>query len=88
MGNRQGQRTDLELVQDFAQVDAGTKTRDIAARKAGFGNPETYRQARTVTENASSPLWQSAISHRTVTRRRKEAYRALHPETGMALTTT
>jgi phage N-6-adenine-methyltransferase len=45
MGNRQGQRT--ELLQNLAEV-AGRTTREIVAAKAGFGNPETYRQAKTV----------------------------------------
>ena len=36
-------------MQNFAQVATGQKTREIAADKAGFGNPETYRQAKTVS---------------------------------------
>ncbi len=35
-----------ELPQNFAQVEQGQKTRQIAAEKAGLGNPETYRQAK------------------------------------------
>jgi len=34
-----------ELVPDLAQVDAGTKTRDIAAQRAGFGGHFAHRQA-------------------------------------------
>lgn len=56
LGNRQGQRTDIEPVQNFAQVEAGTKTRQIAAQKAGFGNPETYRQAKAVVETGVPEL--------------------------------
>ncbi|MCP5197682.1 MAG: ParB N-terminal domain-containing protein [Gammaproteobacteria bacterium] len=65
LGKRQGQRTDLasesqgELVQNFAQVElpgSGQKTREIAAKKAGFGNPETYRQAKTVVDHAEPEL--------------------------------
>ncbi len=49
IGSRQGQRTD-KLVQNFAEVPAGTKTRDLAADRAGFGNAETYRQAKSVVD--------------------------------------
>ena len=58
LGNRQGRRTDLAgagLPQNFAEV-AGKETREIAAQKAGFGNPETYRQAKMVVQNASPEL--------------------------------
>jgi hypothetical protein len=41
VGNRRGQRTDTERVQQIAQVDPGTKTRAVAAARAGFGNHET-----------------------------------------------
>jgi len=37
IGNRQGKRTDLELVVERPQVK-GDKTRAIAAEKAGFGS--------------------------------------------------
>ena len=59
LGKRQGQRTDLAgggLVQNFAQVEPGQKTRAIAADKAGFGNAETYRQAKAVVEQGSPEL--------------------------------
>jgi phosphopentomutase len=52
LGNRQGQRTDKELVANFPQVKPGRKTREIAAEKAGFGNDATYRQAKKVVERA------------------------------------
>ena len=51
IGNRQGQRADLGLVQNFAQVD-GKKTIEIAAAQSGFGNKETYRQAKKVVDEA------------------------------------
>lgn len=51
IGNRQGQRTDKQLPQHVAEV-AGQETRDIAAKKAGFGNRTTYQQARKVVEKA------------------------------------
>lgn len=56
LGNRQGQRTDKGLVQNVAQVQPGTKTRQITAKKAGFGNAETYRQAKAVTETGVPEL--------------------------------
>lgn len=65
LGKRQGQRTDLgsdpggllgEPVQNFAQVESGQKTIAVAAEKAGFGNKETYRQAKTVIEKAEPEL--------------------------------
>ena len=34
----------------------GQKTREIAAQKAGFGSEFTYRQAKTVVQNASPEL--------------------------------
>ena len=41
--------------QNFAECK-GKETREIAAQKAGFGNPETYRQAKAVVQNASPEL--------------------------------
>ncbi len=59
IGNRQGQRTDrAELPQNFAEV-SGQETRQIAAKAAGFGNAETYRQAKTVVEKAEPALVQA-----------------------------
>lgn len=40
--------------QNFA--DTGRETRDIAADKAGFGNAETYRQAKTVVDAGAPDL--------------------------------
>ena len=37
LGNRQGQRTDVELPENIPEVK-GKETRQIAAEKAGFGN--------------------------------------------------
>ncbi len=59
IGNRRGQRTDQELVQKIAQVDPGQKTRDAAAKRAGFRNHETYRQATKVVENGTPRLIQA-----------------------------
>jgi ParB family chromosome partitioning protein len=65
LGNRRGQRTDLkaegqgelieELPQNFGEVKRG-ETSKVAAKKAGFGNPETYRQAKTVVSQAEPEL--------------------------------
>lgn len=84
IGNRQGQRTDIELPhssaevqprpcpaelreyfpevepeqppaelqQDFGELEPGSRTADIAAEKAGFGNRKTYEQAKKVVEQA------------------------------------
>jgi len=52
LGNRQGQRTDKELVENVPHVEPGRKTREIAAEKAGFGHDATYRQAKNVVERA------------------------------------
>jgi N6-adenosine-specific RNA methylase IME4 len=53
LGNRRGERTDLDgqPPQNFVEVK-GQETRSIAARKAGFKNPETYRQAKVVRDAA------------------------------------
>lgn len=72
IGNRQGQRTDIEppqniaevglgpnaaeLVDDLAEVAPGAETRDIAAKKAGFGNRTTYEQAKKVVDEGSPDL--------------------------------
>lgn len=54
MAERRG-RPSEEKVQDFAQFE-GVKTRSIAAEKAGFTNPETYRQAKTVVDTGIPEL--------------------------------
>jgi N6-adenosine-specific RNA methylase IME4 len=54
LGKRRGQRT-LRVVQNFAQLK-GRKTREIAAAKAGFGNSETYRQAKLIAASGASEL--------------------------------
>ena len=59
LGNRQGQRTDLvqgEPVENFPQVESGQKTREIIAKKAGFGNETTLRQATTVVDKGEPEL--------------------------------
>jgi hypothetical protein len=56
IGKRQGQRTDRGLPRNSAEVTSGLETRQIAAAKAGFGNPRTYQQAKKVTENGAPEL--------------------------------
>ena len=54
LGERRGRPS--ENVQNSAQFDAGTKTRALAAERAGFGNHQTYRQAKAVVESGSPEL--------------------------------
>lgn len=57
-------RPNKEKVQDFAQLpegeaqapEKGQKTTDFAAKKAGFGNRETFRQAEAVITKADPEL--------------------------------
>ena len=56
LGNRQGQRTDIQLQGNFPEVHPGVQTRDIAAQKAGFGNAKTYEQARSVVEHGTEEV--------------------------------
>jgi hypothetical protein len=59
IGNRQGQRTDLQRVGKIPQVAPGRKTREIAAEKAGFGNDKTFRQAAKVLRSGTTRLVQA-----------------------------
>lgn len=61
IGNRQGQRTDVkpETLQDNSpevEVPAGIQTREVAAKKAGFGSTFTYEQAKKVEEKGAPEL--------------------------------
>lgn len=51
LGERRG-RPSAEIPQIFAELN-GKETRELAAEKSGFGNPETYRQAKKVVEDAT-----------------------------------
>jgi ParB-like chromosome segregation protein Spo0J len=54
IGSRQGQRSDhAALVDRGPQVAPGQKTRDVAARKAGFDSNHAYRLAKTVVESGA-----------------------------------
>lgn len=62
VGNRQGQRTDIkpesgkkELMPTLAQVEPGTKTREIAAQSVDM-KPETYRKAKAVVDSGDDEL--------------------------------
>jgi hypothetical protein len=50
----------LDLVpkplQNFAEVEHGKTTWEVAAEKAGFGNQETYRQAKHVVDHAEPEI--------------------------------
>lgn len=52
-GSKQGKRKDLELPQNFGEVEKGKETAEVASELAGFGNPETYRQAKKVVNEAA-----------------------------------
>ncbi|OYW54115.1 MAG: hypothetical protein B7Y80_13665 [Hyphomicrobium sp. 32-62-53] len=54
VGERRG-RPAAENVQNIAQLN-GQKTRDVAAEKAGFGNRETYSQAKKVDASGAPEL--------------------------------
>lgn len=56
LGKRQGQRTDIELPRNCAEVVRGEETRDVAARKAGFPSKDTYERARRVVEAGTPEL--------------------------------
>jgi ParB-like nuclease domain len=51
LGERRG-RPSEEKPQHFAEY-SGRETRDIAAGKSGFGNAETYRQAKVIVEKGA-----------------------------------
>jgi ParB-like chromosome segregation protein Spo0J len=55
LGKRQGQRTD-QLVGNSPQVPKGQKTRDIAAKRAGFSSTDQYRSAEKVVALGSPEL--------------------------------
>jgi len=52
IGDRQGQRSDLGLPRNCAEVASGMETRKIAAAKAGFDSKDTYERAKRVVEKA------------------------------------
>ncbi|MBF0400748.1 MAG: ParB N-terminal domain-containing protein [Magnetococcales bacterium] len=59
LGDRRGQRTDIadsEHVVNCPHVEPGQKTREVAAREAGFENETVFRRARHVTEHGTPEL--------------------------------
>jgi hypothetical protein len=48
-------------VQNSAQLPKGQKTRDEAAEKAGFGNHDTYREAKSIVANVPAHRTPSAV---------------------------
>ena len=55
LAGRKGQRTDIQLPENFPEVPKG-ETRDLAAQAAGFGNGKTYEQAKKVTHQAAPEI--------------------------------
>ena len=47
---------DEELVDKYPEVESGIRTREIAAKKSGFGCEKTYRDAKTVVEKGTPEL--------------------------------
>jgi hypothetical protein len=74
-----GERRGRGNQENFPEL-RGTQTRDVAAEKAGFGNPKTYQQARRVVEKGVQELVEAMDAATTQTARRKAIYEALHPE--------
>jgi ParB family chromosome partitioning protein len=56
IGERQGQRTDIELQDNCPEVKPGIQTRDVAAERAGFDSYKTYERARRVVERGAAEL--------------------------------
>lgn len=52
---RRGRPTE-EKRQNFAEFQKGQRTTDFAAKKAGFGNRETFRQAEHVVDHAEPEI--------------------------------
>ena len=59
LGNRQGKRIDLQLVDTYPQVTRGIKTRMAAAILAGFDSDFVYRKAKVVIQQGLSTLVQA-----------------------------
>ena len=66
LGERRGRpkAAGEDISQNFGEL-FGKKNYEVAADKAGFGNAETYRQAKTVVQNASPEL--GIAPHRALT---------------------
>jgi ParB-like chromosome segregation protein Spo0J len=56
IGNRSGQRTDLQPPPNWAEVTHGAETREIAAQKAGFESDQTYERAKQVVDQGVPEL--------------------------------
>lgn len=76
LGKRQGQRTDLQNENQGGLLDdelshrgdeVSGRTDEIAAEKAGFESRRSYRDAKTVVENAAPELV-AAVDRRAPTR--------------------
>ncbi|MEP2758040.1 MAG: ParB N-terminal domain-containing protein [Hyphomicrobiales bacterium] len=80
-------RPSKDIPQNFAEL-TGQESRDVAAKSAGFGNRETYRQAKTVTELGVPELVEAMDSNvisinaasRLAKRKPEEQKRAVHDQ--------
>jgi len=66
LGKRQGVRNDLQLVEKIPQVPSGSKSREFIAKKVGFNNDRSYRQAKEVVAYGS-PLLVAAMDQQIFT---------------------
>jgi DNA-binding transcriptional regulator YdaS (Cro superfamily) len=70
LGKRQGQRSDLELVQNFAEVPpkltAKGSSRVFLAQNLGFGNRETYVQSKKIYQGSPVLIHAVDIKHVSV----------------------
>lgn len=85
-----GERRGRDNPQNIGELK-GRETADIAASKAGFGNPETLRQARAVVSNGTPELVQAMDSGKvsisaaaTISRQDMETQKRIVAEDNMA----
>ena len=62
----------MDIGENFNELPQG-RTAEIAAGKAGFGNENTYRQAKTVVQNASPELVEAELKAQGERRGRPKA---------------
>lgn len=79
IGNRQGQRTDRELVHNGTQVDKGSKTRDIVAQKSGLGSHASYERVGKVIDDGVPELV-DAMDKKEISIRKAAEIAKLPPE--------
>jgi len=57
-GEGQGELVDADIRRNFDEYPKG-RADELAAKKSGFGNKDTYRQAKTVAHHATPELAQA-----------------------------